>query len=130
VLPQVVVTGVFFLWPAFDSLCLSLFKAWPFGDRLLFVGLEDFRRLLSSPDCHRIIVNSVVFAAGVTCLGLPIALFVAFLAGQKVRGLSLYRAALLWAIWYSPAGCGDHLALYLSPRAWPVAVLSVVPHLL
>jgi sn-glycerol 3-phosphate transport system permease protein len=96
VLPQVVVTVVFFLWPAFDSLRLSRFKASPFGDRLMFVGLENFRRLLFSLDYHRSIVNSFVFAAGVTCLSLLVAFFVAFLASQKIRGLGLYRSALLW----------------------------------
>ncbi len=96
VLPHVAVTLVFFLWPAFDSLRLSLFKASPFGDRQIFVGLENFRRLLFAPDYHRSILNSFVFASGVTGLGLLIALFVAFLASQRIHGLSLDRAVPLW----------------------------------
>jgi sn-glycerol 3-phosphate transport system permease protein len=88
VLPQVAVTVVFFSWPAFDSLRLSLFKASPFGDRLIFVGLENFRQLLMSPDYHRSIVNSFVFAGGVTCLGWLIAVSVAFFASEKIRRTS------------------------------------------
>ncbi|HXH10245.1 MAG TPA: hypothetical protein VNP04_10850 [Alphaproteobacteria bacterium] len=57
VLLQVVITAVFFLWRAFDSLRPSLFKASPFGDRLTFVGFENFARLLTLPDDHRSIVN-------------------------------------------------------------------------
>ena len=96
VLPQVAVTGVFFLWPAFDSLRLSLFRASPFGDRQIFVALENFKRLVISAEYHRSILNSFMFAAGVTCLSLLMALFVAFLASQKIRGLGFYRTALLW----------------------------------
>ena len=29
---------VFFYWPAFDSVRLSLYRASPFGDRMIFMG--------------------------------------------------------------------------------------------
>ena len=45
--PQLLVTFVFFYWPALDSLRLSLYRASPFGDRLIFVGLGHFQRLFS-----------------------------------------------------------------------------------
>src|SRR5437762_3240590 len=43
--PQVIITLVFFFWPAFDSLRLSLYRASPLGDRLIYVGLTNFERL-------------------------------------------------------------------------------------
>src|SRR2546425_13310448 len=49
VAPQVAITIVFFFWPAFDSLRLSLYRASPFGDRLIFIGGGDFLRLLRGP---------------------------------------------------------------------------------
>src|SRR2546426_2301474 len=49
VAPQVAITIVFFFWPAFDSLRLSLYRASPFGDRLIFIGGGDFVRLLRGP---------------------------------------------------------------------------------
>ena len=39
VAPQVIITVVFFYWPALDSVRLSLYRASPFGDRMIFVGL-------------------------------------------------------------------------------------------
>ncbi len=87
VLPQIAVTLVFFFWPAFESLRLSVFRTSPFGDKTLFVGLENFARLLSSPDYYRSIVNTFVFAFGVTALGVGVGLFVAALATQRIRGL-------------------------------------------
>jgi sn-glycerol 3-phosphate transport system permease protein len=106
VLPQVVVTLVFFFWPAFDSLRLALFRASPFGDKLLFVGLQNFTQLLTSPDYHRSIVNSGIFALGVTLGSMALSLMLAVLANQKIRGLALYRTALLWPYGIAPAVAG------------------------
>jgi sn-glycerol 3-phosphate transport system permease protein len=106
ILPQMVVIAVFFFWPALDSLRLALFKASPFGDRLMFVGLHNFMRLLTSPAYHQSALNSLVFACGVTVGGLALALGLAVLANQKIRGLVFYRTALLWPYGIAPAVAG------------------------
>ena len=106
VLPQLAVTLVFFFWPAFESLRLSFFRTSPFGDREFFVGLENFEKLLSSPEYYQSIVNTFVFAAGVTALGVGIGLFVAALATQQVRGLTAYRTAVLWPYGIAPPIAG------------------------
>ncbi len=56
VLPQVVVTLVFFIWPAFESLRLSVYRTSPFGDKSFFVGLENFAKLLASPEYYQSIL--------------------------------------------------------------------------
>jgi sn-glycerol 3-phosphate transport system permease protein len=106
VLPQVAVTLVFFFWPAWKSLHLSLYKSSPFGGRDVYVGLENFRTLLLSPEYYTSVVNSFVFAALVTALGVGGGLVVAALANQKIRGLALYRTALLWPYGIAPAVAG------------------------
>ena len=88
VLPQVAVTIVFFFWPAGKSLYLSLFKSPPFGGRDIFVGLENFRQLLSTPEYYDSVINSFIFAGGVTGLSVSLGLVVAALANQKIRGLA------------------------------------------
>lgn len=106
VLPQVVVTIVFFFWPAFVSLRLSFFKSSPFGDRQIFVGLENFQRLFISPEYLRSVINSFLFSAGVTVVGLSVSLALAALANQKIRGLAFYRTMLLWPYGIAPAVSG------------------------
>jgi len=106
VFPQVLVTLVFFFWPAAKALYLSLFKSAPFGGRDVFVGLDNFTALLGDPDYYDSVVNSFVFAAGVTGLSVVIGLVVATLANQKIRGLGLYRSALLWPYGIAPAVAG------------------------
>jgi sn-glycerol 3-phosphate transport system permease protein len=106
VLPQVAVTIVFFFWPAAKSLYLSLFKSPPFGGRDIYVGLDNFRALVTSPEYYDSVINSFVFAGGVTVLSVFGALVIAALANQKIRGLGLYRTALLWPYGIAPAVAG------------------------
>jgi sn-glycerol 3-phosphate transport system permease protein len=104
--PQLFVVLVFFFWPAFDSLRLSVFQVSPFGDRQVFVGGQNFISLLVSPEYHRSIFHSFVFSIGVTFLGLGFSLFLATLANQKIMGLPFYRAAILWTYGIAPPVSG------------------------
>ena len=106
VFPQVAVTLLFFFWPAFKSLQLSVYRVSPFGDSMTFVGLANFTKLLSDPDYYRSVVNSFVFAGGVTVLSVAASLLMAALATQKIRGLAAYRTLMLWPYGIAPAVAG------------------------
>jgi len=106
VAPQMVVTVLFFFWPALKSLQLSVYRVSPFGDKSTFVGLENFRRLLVDPDYYSSVVNSFVFAGGVTVIAVLGALVLAGLATQKIRGLVVYRTLLLWPYGIASAVAG------------------------
>ena len=106
VAPQVAVTLAFFFWPAFDSLRLSLYRASPFGDRLIFIGLGNFERLLRDPAYFRSAATSFLFSFFVTFVGLALALLLASLANARIRGLGVYRTLLLWPYGIAPAVAG------------------------
>ena len=106
VFPQVVVTVVFFFWPAGKSLYLALFRSAPFGGRDVFVGLDNFRALLTTVEYYDSVINSFVFAGGVTGLSVVGGLVVAALANQKIRGLAIYRTLVLWPYGIAPAIAG------------------------
>ena len=106
VLPQVAVTIVFFFWPAGKSLYLSLFKSPPFGGRDIYVGLDNFRQLLTTVEYYDSVINSFIFAGGVTSISVVLGLVVAALANQKIRGLAFYRTAVLWPYGIAPAVAG------------------------
>ena len=124
VAPQLAVTVVFFFWPAFDSLRLSLYRASPFGDRLIFIGLGNFQRLLSDPAYFRSMATSFLFSALVTVVGLALALLLASLANAKIRGLALYRMLLLWPYGIAPAIAGVVWMFVFHPS------FGVLPYLL
>jgi len=124
VAPQLVVTVVFFFWPAFDSLRLSLYRASPFGDRMIFIGLGNFQRLLSDPAYFRSVATSFLFSTLVTIVGLALALLLASLANAKIRGLALYRMLLLWPYGIAPAIAGVVWMFVFHPS------FGVLPYLL
>lgn len=106
VLPQLVITLVFFFWPAFQSLRLSLLRVSPFGDRVFFVGLRNFQQLFSSVEYRISVVNTIVFTLGVTFVTLIVSLIAALLANQKIRGRPLYRTLLLVPYGIAPPVAG------------------------
>src|SRR5438046_5395132 len=106
VAPQVVITIAFFYWPAFVSLRLSLYRASPFGDRLIWAGLANFERLFRDPAYLRSALTSFVFSFVVTFAGLALALLLASLTNAKIRGLAVYRSLLLWPYGIAPAIAG------------------------
>src|SRR6266481_4394372 len=106
VAPQMVVTVLFFFWPALKSLQLSFYRVSPFGDKSTFVGLDNFTKLLADPDYYASVVSSFLFAGGVTVLAVLGALVLAGLATQKIRGLSVYRTLILWPSGVAPAVAG------------------------
>jgi sn-glycerol 3-phosphate transport system permease protein len=124
VAPQLAVTLAFFFWPAFDSLRLSLYRASPFGDRLIFIGLGNFQRLLSDPAYFRSVATSFLFSALVTVVGLAFALLLASLANAKIRGLAVYRTLLLWPYGIAPAVAGVIWMFVFHPS------FGVLPYLL
>jgi sn-glycerol 3-phosphate transport system permease protein len=122
--PQFVIILVFFYWPAIDSLRLSLYRASPFGDRLIFVGLGNFERLFRDSAYLRSGVTSVVFAFAVTFLGLGVSLFLAAMANARIRGLTIYRSLLLWPYGIAPAVAGVVWLFIFNPS------YGVLPYLL
>jgi sn-glycerol 3-phosphate transport system permease protein len=106
VAPQVAITLVFFFWPAIDSVRLSLYRASPFGDRLIYAGLANFQRLLADDAYLRSVLTSFLFSFVVTLVGLALALLLAALANAKIRGLAVYRSLLLWPYGIAPAIAG------------------------
>ncbi len=102
-LPQLAVTAVFFLWPAAQAVKASLFRQDAFGIRSEFVWFENFTDLFIDPLYRASIVNTAVFAVGVTVLAMVLALFLAVLADREIRGRGLYRTLLIWPYAIAPA---------------------------
>lgn len=124
VAPQLAVTVLFFFWPAVKSLQLSVYRVSPFGDRSTFVGLENFTKLLADPDYYASVLNSFLFAGGVTALSVLGSLVLAGLATQKIRGLAVYRTLLLWPYGIAPAVAGIIFLFIFHPA------YGILPYLL
>ncbi|MFB6328134.1 sn-glycerol-3-phosphate ABC transporter permease UgpA [Pantoea deleyi] len=95
VLPQLLITAIFFLWPAGEALWYSLQSLDPFGISSRFVGLENFRRLFADPYYLDTFWTTLKFSGMVTGFGMLSSLLLAALVDYVVRLRRLYQTLLL-----------------------------------
>ena len=105
-LPQLAITAVFFLWPAWQALVTSLYQEDPFGLSSRFAGLLNFERLFADPLYLNSLVLTLVFSFAVAVLAIVPALVLAFMADHVIRGARLYRTLLVWPYAIAPAVAG------------------------
>ncbi len=117
ILPSIAIVGVLLILPSIQALYLSFFEVSPFGNKLLFVGLNNFREILTSEDYQFSLRLSVFFAVGVVILSMSASLGMAVLANKPLRGIGLYRTLLLWPYALSPAVAGIVWALLFEPSS-------------
>jgi len=106
VAPQLVITIVFFFWPASQALFQSVLREDPFGLSSIFVGLENFRAIFSSTIYLNSIRVTVIFSMAVASLGLSSALFLALMANRAIRGATIYKTLIIWPYAVAPAVAG------------------------
>ena len=114
--PMIIVVMIFFLIPSAQSLYLSFFRVNPLGNRQIFIGFENFERLVTNPGYRNSLLVSVEFALLVVFSGLGSSLFVAAVANQRLPGFAFYRALLIWPYALSPAIAGLVWGLMMNPN--------------
>src|SRR5699024_12522004 len=91
VAPAAVVSMVL-LFPCLNTFFLSFTDASPLSGQGDFVGLQNYRDLLSEPVFWNAVLNSVVYAAIVVPLMVVLPLLIALLVRDKVPGIGLFRS--------------------------------------
>lgn len=115
VAPQIVVTLVFFFWPAGQALYQSLLRRDAFGINLEFVGLENFHDLFADPTYLGSFKTTAVFAIGVALVGLGTSLALAYFADRALRGATFYKTLLIWPYAIAPAVAGVLWSFLFNP---------------
>ncbi|MEW6228539.1 MAG: sugar ABC transporter permease, partial [Bacillota bacterium] len=90
-MPSILVFSVFTFIPVIYSVWLSLHK-WNLVDPAkAFVGFSNYISILKSPDFRQAFWNTLYYSLGTIPAGTALALMIAILLNQKIRGLSFYR---------------------------------------
>jgi len=105
-LPQLLVVGVFFFWPAGQALVQSLQQQDAFGNSVTWVGLDNFRTLFNDATYLASFQTTLIFSLLVTILGLSIALVLAVFADRIVRGATFYKTVLILPYAVAPVVTG------------------------
>lgn len=104
--PQVIISAVFFFYPAGQAIWQSLFIPDPFGLSSVFVGLGNFEFLFSDKFYRASFVTTAIFSILVTLCSMIPALFLAVMADRLIKGSSTYRTMLIWPYAVAPAIAG------------------------
>ena len=104
--PQVLVSAVFFFYPAAQAIWQSLFIPDPFGLSAEFVGLGNFEFLFLDRYYRASFLTTAIFSVLVTLCSMVPALFLAVVADRLIKGSGLYRTLLIWPYAVAPAVAG------------------------
>ncbi len=119
--PQVIVTAVFFFYPAGQAVWQSLFIPDPFGLKTQFVGLGNFEYLLGDKFYRASFITTAVFSTLVTLISMAMALWLAVLADRLIKGSGVYRTLLIWPYAVAPAVAGVLWLFMFNTRVGVVA---------
>jgi sn-glycerol 3-phosphate transport system permease protein len=121
VAPQIAVTLIFFIWPAYQALESSLYIEDAFGFSRTFVWFENFEALFSDPSYLRSFWTTLIFGVSVTFLSMSMALAFAVAANRVVRSSTTYRTFLIWPYAVAPALAGVLWFFMMNPSLGVVA---------
>jgi len=115
IMPQLVIIGVFFFWPASQALLQSMQVQDAFGLSTEWVGFDNFRQLWNDPNYLESFKTTAWFSVLVAALGIGISLVLAIFADRIVRGAMLYKTLLIMPYAVAPVIAGVLWVFIFSP---------------
>lgn len=114
--PNLFLFGVFTYWPLIYNGYLSFVRWDMLSPIKLWVGLDNYTNLLTSPAFGRILWNTLTFTAGSVGLICGIGLLIAMLLNQPLRGRNVARGIVFSPVMLSGAAIGIVWIYIFDPR--------------
>ena len=145
ILPALLGTIVFIIIPIICSFGLS-FAKWDLLNPIQYVGLENYKVVLTEPVFVKIIINTFVYAISTSVFGVIIPLILACIINTKIKGADFFKTAyflpfvtpmivigIIWEWIFDPnIGCLNHFLhlhinwLYDTNFAMPALIIVSV----
>lgn len=145
ILPALLGTIVFIIIPIICSFGLS-FAKWDLLNPIQYVGLENYKVVLTEPVFVEIIINTFVYAIATSIFGVIIPLILACIINTKIKGADFFKTAyflpfvtpmivigIIWEWIFDPnIGCLNHFLhlhinwLYDTNFAMPALIIVSV----
>ena len=116
ILPQLLIIGIFFFWPAGQAVIQSFQMEDAFGLSSEWVGLDNYRNLLDDPSYLNSFYRTAIFSVLVAGIGIALSLVLAIFADRIIRFAMIYKtllivpyavapviAGVLWVFMFSPS---------------------------
>ena len=96
---------IFYIWPMLQTFYFSFTEWGPFGDAV-WTGLANYRELFHGPEFLMALRNTLVYTVLSVTITEAIALVLAVLLNQKLRGMSVYRTLYFIPVVTMPVAIG------------------------
>ena len=106
VAPQLLITLVFFVWPASQAMYQSVLVEDAFGLSTEFVWFDNFAALIADEHYLGSFRTTIVFSVSVAGLSMSLALLLAVMADRVIKGAIAYKTLLIWPYAVAPAVAG------------------------
>ena len=102
VAPQIIITLIFFIWPASQALYQSVLREDAFGLSSTFVGLANFLYIFTDAAYLNSIYVTAIFSFCVAAIAMCTALLLAVMADRVIRGATTYKTLIIWPYAVAP----------------------------
>lgn len=101
--PQLLITIVFFIWPAAVALQESVYFSDAFGLQKRFAAFANFQDLVHDPQFWQALGVTIIISGAVTIITLATGLLLAFFVSLRKKSQQIYKSLLLWPYAVAPA---------------------------
>lgn len=101
--PTIIGLLVLNIIPIFQTLYLSFFKSGDFGKGNIFVGFDNYKKMIQDPQVWGAVGNTIKYTLMVVPVTIIISLIIAVFLNGKIRGKSAYRTIYFIPMVAAPA---------------------------
>ncbi|MES1043636.1 glycerol-3-phosphate ABC transporter permease [Bacillus obstructivus] len=146
-LPSILLFSIFVFYPMIRTIYLSFFLTNASGETTVFVGLENYLNMFTSPIFLKSIQSTFLFVLYTVPATIVISLFLAIIANEKLKGIGFFRtifsstmgisvaaASVFWMYLFNPTmgllnqflqSIGVESIGWLTDPAWALFSVSV-----
>jgi len=106
VAPQILITLIFFIWPATQAIYQSLLIQDAFGFSTKFVWFENFETLFTDPLYYATFQRTMLFSFLVALMSMSLSLLLAAMADRVIKARAFYQTLLIWPYAVAPVVAG------------------------
>lgn len=103
ILPTIIGLILLNIYPAIGNIRQSFYRMGDFGRGNVFVGMENYRRLIADTDVWQALINTLKYAVVEVPISVALALVLAALLNRKMKGRTIYRTVFFLPMVAAPA---------------------------
>lgn len=114
-LPVIIILGVFMFWPFIQTIHRSLFMTNNLGENAKFIGLDNYKELLTSESFWNSVWVTLKFVVVVVVVGVLLGFITALLCQKSFPGIKFFSTSYAMPMAVSSAGMSMIFRVMLNP---------------